>query len=81
MRPPICEICDRDFDPHKEGGLIDFKETPEGRAFDKRVAEEGIVGHPPDTGWFCGDHIEQARELTHLTISEACRKIRADKAR
>ena len=33
MRPPICEICDKEFDPDKESGLIDFKETSEGIAF------------------------------------------------
>jgi len=76
MRPPICEICDKEFDPDKEGGLIDFKETQEGRAFAKRIRETGIVGHPPDTGWFCGDHFEKAEKLAHLTIHEAIEKIR-----
>ena len=75
MRPPICEICDKEFDPDKEGGLIDFKETSEGIAFSKRVFETGIVGHPPDTGWFCGDHIGKAREYAHLTIHEAIKRI------
>ena len=77
MRPPICDICDKEFDPNKEGGLIDFKETPEGRTFAKRVRETGIVGHPPDTGWFCGDHFEKAEKLAHLTIHEAIEKIRS----
>ena len=73
MRPPICEICDRDFNPDKEGGLLYFKETPEGRAFEKQVREEGIVGHPPDAGWFCGKHYDEAEKLLHLTFSEVIR--------
>ena len=76
MRPPICDVCDREFDPDREGGLLYFKETPEGRAFDKRVEEEEIVGHPPDAGWFCGRHYKKARKLLHLTISEALKELR-----
>lgn len=76
MRPPICEICNRDFNPDKEGGLLYFKETQEGRDFDRRVKEEGIVGHPPDAGWFCGKHYNKAEKLLHLTIREAMNKIR-----
>jgi hypothetical protein len=76
MRPPICEICDRGFNPDNEGGLIGFKKTSEGKAFDKRVTETGIVGHPPDTGWFCGTHYGKALEMKHLTINEAIKRIR-----
>lgn len=76
MRPPICDVCDREFDPDREGGLLYFKETIEGRAFDKRVDEEGITGHPPDAGWFCGRHYKKARKLLDLTIDEALKELR-----
>ena len=77
MRPPICEICNKDFNPTKEGGLLYFKETPEGRAFEKRVKEEGIVGHPPDAGWFCGEHFKAAEKLVHLTLGEVIEKLQS----
>ena len=76
MRPPICEICDTEFDFHLKGGLLYFKETPEGKEFDRRVEEEAITGHPPDAGWFCSKHYSQAEELVHLTIQEAISIIR-----
>jgi hypothetical protein len=48
VMPSICEVCLREFDRNKEGGLIHFKETEKGRAFERRAKEEGITGHPPD---------------------------------
>ncbi len=76
MRPPICEICSRSFNPDNEGGLLYFKKKPEGIAFDKRVEKEGIIGHPPYAGWFCGTHYKSAEEYTLLTINEAITKMR-----
>jgi len=78
MRPPICEICDLDFDPDNKIGLLYFKETLEGREFDKRVSEEGITGHPPDAGWFCEEHYTEDVKLIHLTISEVLKIIRSN---
>ena len=75
MRPPICEICNKDFNPDREGGLLYFKKTPEGLEFDRRVEEEGIVGHPPYAGWFCGKHYPRAMKLTDMSLREALRKI------
>jgi hypothetical protein len=75
MRPSICEICHKEFDPRNEGGLIFFKETSEGREFHSRVEKEGITGHPPDAGWFCEDHYEEAEKRKHLTLGEALQKI------
>ena len=71
MMPPICEICYREFDPDKEGGLVYFRETQKGREFARRAEEEGFTGHPPDVAWFCGSHYEEAKKLVHLTIGEA----------
>ena len=69
--PPICEICSREFDPDMEGGLIYFKETKRGRAFEKKAREEKWTGHPPDAAWFCGVHSEEAKKVVHLTIDDA----------
>jgi len=71
MKPPVCEICHREFNPDKEGGLVFFRETEKGREFERRARREGITGHPPDAAWFCGSHSEEAKELAHLTIDEA----------
>lgn len=71
MKPPICEICHREFNPDKEGGLVYFRQTKKGREFARRAEEEGITGHPPDAAWFCGSHSEEAKKLVHLTIGEA----------
>ena len=76
MKPPICEICYRKFNPDEEGGLIFFKQTEKGKEFDRRVREEGITGHPPDAAWFCGLHSEEAKKLAHVTIDEAMKSLR-----
>jgi len=76
MMPPICEICSKRFDPDKEGGLVYFKETGNGREFDRRVAGEGITGHPPDALWFCGEHTEEAKRLSGMNAAEALRLMR-----
>lgn len=75
MRPPICEICEKYFNPDEAGGLVYFKETEAGREFERKCREEGMVGHPPDAGWFCGEHVELAKNLKHLTIDEALEEI------
>lgn len=71
MMPPMCEICEKDFDPDKEGALVYFKKTEESLAFERRAEEQGIVGHPPNAAWFCGDHIEVGKRLIHLPLDEA----------
>ena len=38
--PPKWEICSKEFNPDKEGGLIYFKETEKGRAFERRAKTE-----------------------------------------
>jgi len=76
MRPPICEVCNVRFDPNVEGGLLFFKKTRKGIEFNRKVAEEGFTGHPPDAGWFCGTHIEAAKKLSNLTINQALSVLR-----
>lgn len=66
MRPPECDVCG---EPAGRDGLIDCLPTEAGAAFLERAQSQdddrqpGIVGHPPDTGWFCSTHAPQAREL------------------
>jgi hypothetical protein len=75
MRPPICDICDKDLTAD-EGGLVYFKRRPSDIEWEKRMKEGKMVGHPPYAAWFCGEHHEQARELSHLPINEAMRIIK-----
>lgn len=70
MMPPICEICEKEFDPDQEGALLYFKKTEKGIEFDRKV-ELGMVGHPPYAAWFCGEHVEEARKHTGFTLEQA----------
>ncbi len=72
MMPPICRLCFKDFRDEGGGGDLRFKSTEEGKEFEKRVEEEpDLVGHHPDDAWFCNEHLEEAKKLTHLTLDEA----------
>lgn len=76
MKPPICEVCHKRFGPD-EGGLVRCRTTDAGRAFDeRRRARPGFVGHPPDTGWFCGAHVEGARQHADRTLGEVVALLR-----
>jgi hypothetical protein len=73
MMPPICEICEMDFDPDEGGALLYFRKTEESRKFERKAEETGMVGHPPNAGWFCGNHVKAAKQLIHLPLDEALR--------
>jgi hypothetical protein len=74
MRPPVCDVCDRDL--ANAGGSVRFQPRPSDTRWRERAAEPGFVGHPPDTGWFCAQHVEAARELAgELTIDAALRAL------
>ncbi len=76
MRPPVCEICDADVDPSEDGALVRFQPDERSRAWRRRAEDEGIVGHPPDTGWFCAAHVEAAREAARtLSLPDGLRRI------
>ena len=75
MRPPMCYVCDKDFDTD-EGDLLYFKKGEKGIAWDKKMEQPGFVGHPPYAEWFCNEHIEEWKKLQHLTFSEAKKKIK-----
>lgn len=78
MRPPMCDICDKRFDPFSdsEGGLVTFKVGEEDKEQLARLAQPGFVGHPPNQDWYCADHIQMANALSHLTIREARAEMR-----
>lgn len=56
-----------------------FQPDDESRDWRRRAAEEpGFVGHPPDTGWFCGAHVDAASDAARtLTFREAMRRLLA----
>ncbi|MHA1277427.1 MAG: hypothetical protein ACTSQI_20325 [Candidatus Helarchaeota archaeon] len=70
MRPPICAICGKRFDPSK-GKLIYFMRRPSDEEWHKTMKEKHLVGHPPEAEWFCENHYKRALELQHLTIDKA----------
>ncbi len=71
VRPPICEICDKDLTVKDEGGLIYFKKRPSDRQWEERMENIGGVGHPPYAEWFCEEHYNNALQLKHLTLDKA----------
>jgi len=75
LKPPICCICDKRLDCADEGGLIYFKKRPSDKKWDKKMDNEGMVGHPPYAEWFCRDHYEKASELKELPIDKALKMI------
>lgn len=77
MRPPICAICDKDFDLDSKGDLLEFVESEEDKQFNQRLAASGHTGHPAHQEWFCAKHIKKARKLTHLTRREALQALRS----
>ena len=76
MRPPICDVCGADA---SEGGaLVRAVSSSDDVTWRERAEREGLVGHPPDTGWFCADHVGLARQLAPVTplpgVLQALRK-------
>ena len=78
MRPPICEVCDRDFAP-PDGALLTCRPTVSDLKWRRRAEVEQMVGHPPDTGWFCGEHADAARALHERhTLTEVVAAVRSE---
>ena len=71
MKPPICIICYKEFLDSDEGGLVYFKKSMSDKRWIKAMKVESLTGHPPYADWFCGEHYEAAKELSHLTLAEA----------
>jgi hypothetical protein len=73
MKPPICELCDKDFRKELEtdqssGGLVCFS--------DLKPLDEGLVGHPQGAAWFCKEHYQDAQFLSELSMSMAMEQLR-----
>ena len=79
MRPPECRVCNKDMfsdDDSIEGGLIYFKKRASDIEWEERMEKTGGVGHPPWADWFCPEHYDKAKELSHLPIDEATKKLK-----
>lgn len=73
----MCEVCDERFEP-PEGALLTCRPTPSDLKWRQRAEAEGMVGHPPDTGWFCGEHADTARALHERhTLAEVVAAVRS----
>ena len=76
MRPPICAICDDDFrGSMSEGGLVSFKLSEKEIEENKKFEDSQITGHPAGLEWFCKEHYTLAKKYSHLTKSNAIKKI------
>ncbi len=77
MKPPICFLCHLDFrhDP-EEGGLVYFSLSEDDIEYNNRFKQHGFTGHPAGCAWFCSEHYEQAKQLEHLTLSEALKTMK-----
>jgi hypothetical protein len=72
-------VCDVDVDPSSgAGGLVTFQPDDHSREVRRRFEEEGLVGHPPDTEWFCVVHVDLAREVAQTwTLPGGLRQVEA----
>ncbi|MGB1250377.1 MAG: glycosyltransferase [Candidatus Promineifilaceae bacterium] len=73
MKPPICEVCSTylradSAQSTTQGNLVRFANY--------EPLPDGMVGHPTGLEWFCGNHVEAAKGLTHLSSSAAIAQIR-----
>jgi hypothetical protein len=77
MRPPVCDICDKDFDFTRDNcGLVYFKKRQSDIEWDKRMKKNSMTGHPPYARWFCPEHYSEAVKLSSLAVDEAIKKLR-----
>ena len=64
MKPPQCAYCHKRFKASNRN-LVKFA--------DYQALPERMVGHPKGMLWFCGEHIEKARQLKDLPSKDALR--------
>ena len=77
MMPPDCFLCDKGLATGNNCELICFAKTESDHQWHTLAqSEAGLTGHPPECGWFCEQHLETVKSLTHLTISSALQHIR-----
>jgi hypothetical protein len=78
MKPPICAICGKRFDP-TEGKLLSFRLTEKDLQWQKHAKiTPGFVGHPPWLEWFCADHAQLFEPLLALSLAEAMQRFYED---
>ena len=68
MKPPICAVCRKRFDPFDSSlagraGLVHFA--------DYRPLPDGMTGHPAGTAWFCRRHFRAAKDLQDRSRPDA----------
>ena len=76
MRPPICYICGKRFEPSEKVDIIYFKKQDSDIEWEKRMKRERKVEHPPYAEWFCAEHFEAANKLKHLPLHEALKLLK-----
>lgn len=62
MKPPVCAVCELEFDPQL-GESLRFK--------DFSALPETVCGQPNGMEWFCEKHINAAAELRELDLESA----------
>ena len=73
MRPPECYLCGKE----ENCDLVYFKKRPSDIEWEKRMKEEGMVGHPPYAEWFCDLHVGEARALAGKPDDEVKKLLKA----
>ncbi len=68
MKPPVCALCGRAFDPRSGGGTVGFA--------DYEPLPAGMTGHPRGCLWFCRRHLAPARRLGGATAGAALARLR-----
>jgi len=77
MRPPDCCLCDRGLATNDDCEWVCFQQTESDKQWHADAASpEGLTGHPPDCDWFCEDHAETARSMSHHDRSTALERIK-----
>lgn len=80
MRPPECSICGKNLANGDKCELLSFAVIPQ-EVIDQtqRSNTSGMTlpDHPDHQEWFCLEHVDTAKQFTHLTCSEALTQLRA----
>ncbi len=71
MRPPICAVCQKRFNPGKKSGLISFSLSHAEKIENLKFETPGYVGHPKGQEWFCEKHYHIAEKYQSLPLQEA----------
>ncbi|HIG66084.1 MAG TPA: hypothetical protein EYQ43_11160 [Methyloprofundus sp.] len=67
MRPAICKVCNISAVQSPNGEWVTF--------LDYKSLDEEEIGHPDGLEWFCENHIEAAKLLSHKNYSDALQEL------